>query len=253
MSKFLLLVFCTVMAVGRPVQSRELADIRRSGEIRLATEGTTPPFNFFENGRLIGFDIDIGNAIAARLGVRAVWTAAPFDTVLIGLQQDRYDLAVMGQAITPARQSAVGFSDPYVCSGGVIVALPGGARHVADLAGKIIGVQVGTTYLTAASAIPKVGRVITFQKDTDALQNLLGQRTDVWVSDRLTASYLATSNPALHLQVGDPLFTERDGISLAKGNESLRTAVNQALKAIMADGTYGRIATQRFGKDVRCD
>jgi len=245
----------TLPLLGAPVaiRARELAEIRSSGELRIGTEGTTPPFNYFDGGKLTGFDIDIGNAVAAQMGLRAVWSTASFDTLVIGLSQDRNDLLVMGQAITSVRQSAVDFSDAYVCSGAVIISLPGGARHSADLAGKIVGVQVGTTYLSAVSAIEGVGRVITFQRDTDALQNLLARRTDAWISDRLTASYLAKTNPRLQLQLGDLLFAERDGISIAKGHDDLRAAVNLAIKGILVDGTYARISMARFGRDVRCD
>jgi polar amino acid transport system substrate-binding protein len=235
------------------LDARDLEAIRENGVLRLATEGSTPPFNFFQNGHLTGFDVDIGDAIAGKLHLRSEWGAAPFDTLLIGLQQGRYDLVVMGQAITPERQIAVDFTVPYVCSGGVIVALPGGPRHRADLAGKTVGVQVGTTYLAALRQVDNVGTVRTFQKDTDALQNLLAGRVDVWVSDRLTALYVARQNPAFKLQIGDALFKERDGIAIAKGESSLRDAVNAAIRAMLSDGTYAAIAKRHFGQDVRCD
>jgi polar amino acid transport system substrate-binding protein len=233
--------------------ARDIVAIRKDGVLRLATEGSTPPFNYFQNGRLIGFDVEIGDAIAGQLHLRSEWAAAPFDTLLIGLQQGRYDLVVMGQAITPERQRAGDFTVPYVCSGGVIVALPGGPRHRADLIGKTVGVQVGTTYLAALTQVDNVGAVRTFQKDTDALQNLLAHRVDAWVSDRLTALYVARQNPDFNLQVGDALFKERDGIAIAKGDSALRDAVNVAIGVILANGTYAAIAKRHFGQDVRCE
>lgn len=233
--------------------ARDLQAIRNAGVLLLATEGSTPPFNYFQNGRLTGFDVEIGDAIASKLHLRSEWGAAPFDTLLIGLQQGRYDLVVMGQAITSERQIAVDFSVPYVCSGGVIVALTGGPRHRTDLAGKTVGVQVGTTYLAALGQVENVGAVRTFQKDTDALQNLLGHRVDVWVSDRLTALYVARQNPSFNLQIGDALFKERDGIAIAKGQPALRDAVNAAIGTMLSDGTYAAIARRHFGEDVRCE
>jgi polar amino acid transport system substrate-binding protein len=233
--------------------ARDIAAIRKDGVLRLATEGSTPPFNYYQNGRLTGFDVEIGDAIASQLRLRSDWTASPFDTLLIGLQQGRYDLVVMGQAITPERQKAVDFTVPYVCSGGVVVSLPGGPRHREDLAGKTVGVQVGTTYLAALTHVDKVGSVRTFQKDTDALQNLLAHRVDAWVSDRLTALYVAHQNPSFELQIGDALFKERDGIAIAKGESALRDAVNTAIGVILANGTYATIAKRHFGQDVRCE
>ena len=233
--------------------ARDITAIRKGGVLRLATEGSTPPFNYYQNGRLIGFDVEIGDAIAEQLHLRSEWAASPFDTLSIGLQQGRYDLVVMGQAITPERQRAVDFTVPYVCSGGVVVALPGGPRHRSDLAGKTVGVQVGTTYLAALTQVDHVGAVRTFQKDTDALQNLLAHRVDAWISDRLTALYVAHQNPAFNLQVGEALFKERDGIAIAKGDSGLRDAVNVAIGVILANGTYAAIAKRHFGQDVRCE
>jgi len=235
------------------VSARELDEIRKEGVLRLATEGSTPPFNYYQNGRLTGFDVEMGDAIAAELRLRSEWAAAPFDTLLIGLRQGRYDLVVMGQAITPERERAVDFTIPYVCSGGVVVALPGGPRHRNDLAGKTVGVQVGTSYLAALSQVAGVGTVRTFQKDTDALQNLLAHRVDAWVSDRLTALYVARQNPGFNLQIGDALFKERDGIAIAKGESALRDAVNAAIGRLLANGTYTAIAKRHFGQDVRCE
>jgi polar amino acid transport system substrate-binding protein len=253
MPRFALGVILTLCFCVSSSYARDFVAIQREGVLRLATEGSTPPFSYFRNGQLTGFDVEIGNAIAARLHVRPEWVTAPFDTLLIGLQQGRYDLIVMGQAITPERQTAVDFSIPYVCSGGVIVALAGGPRHRADLAGKTVGVQVGTTYLAALGHVDNVGTVRTFQKDTDALQNLLAHRVDVWVSDRLTALYLTRKNPSFNLQIGDALFKERDGIAVAKGEEMLREAVNVTIRALLLDGTYTTIAQRHFGEDVRCE
>jgi polar amino acid transport system substrate-binding protein len=236
-----------------PCEARDLTAIKASGVLLLATEGATPPFNYFDKGQLTGFDIDLGAALASRLGVRPQWAAAAFETLLIGLEQDRYDLVVMDQAITPARASVVNFSDPYLCSGAVIVTLSGGPRRRQDLAGRIVGVQVGTTYLESVRNIPGLREVKTYPKDTDALQNLLARRTDAWISDRLTAGYLARSNPNLQLQIGEQLFTEHDGIAVAKNNESLRLAVNRALAALAADGTMHSLAMKRFGQDAGCD
>ena len=246
-------VIAILCCFASPSYARDLLAIQKEGVLRLATEGSTPPFNYFRNGQLTGFDVQIGDAIAARLHLRAEWVTAPFDTLLIGLQQGRYDLIVMGQAITPEREAAVDFSVPYVCSGGVIVALAGGPRHRADLAGKTVGVQVGTTYLAALSQVGNIRIVRTFQRDTDALQNLIAHRVDAWVSDRLTALYLSHQNPSLNLQIGDMLFKERDGIAIAKGEPALRDAVNASIGAVLLDGTYAAIAHRHFGEDVRCE
>jgi polar amino acid transport system substrate-binding protein len=232
--------------------ARPLDEIKASGVVKIATEGATPPFNYYEDGTLKGFDVELGNAIAAALGVKAEWVAMPFDSLLVGLDQDRYDFVVAGHGITEERQKAVDFSDPYVCSGAAIVAREGGPASREDLAGKIIGVQVGTTYLAAVEKIEGVGEVKTFPKDTDALQNLIAGRTDVWVSDKLTALDASAKNAEAKLQIGALLYEERYGMAFKKGEDSLRDAVNAAFAAVLADGQYAGISQQYFGQDIRC-
>lgn len=144
------------------------------------------------------------------------------------------------------------FSNPYVCSGAAVVARAGGPRSKADLTGKTIGVQVGTTYLAAVEKIAGVGEVKTFPKDTDALQNLLAGRTDVWVSDKLTALDASGKNQGANLQIGDLLYEERYGMAFKKGNDGLRAAVNQALTEVLSSGAYADISQRYFGQDIRC-
>ena len=241
-----------LLAVTTPIAARDLAEVKSSGTIKIATEGATPPFNFFEGEKLTGFDVDLGNAVAQQLGVKVEWVTLAFDGLLVGLDQGRYDLVVAGHGITPERQKAVDFSTPYVCSGAAIVAKEGGARTAADLAGKVVGVQVGTTYLTAIRNVPGVKEVKTFPKDTDALQNLLAGRTEVWVSDKLTALTAAEKTPEAKLQVGDLLYEERYGMAFKKGNDDLRGAVDKAVTDLLASGAYEQISNHYFKQDIRC-
>lgn len=241
-----------VLAIAAPAAARDLAEIKAAGTIKIATEGATPPFNYFEGEKITGFDVDLGTAIARKLGVKVEWVTLAFDGLLVGLDHDRYDLVVAGHGITPERQKAVDFSTPYVCSGAAIVAKQGGARSAADLAGKIVGVQVGTTYLTAVRDVPGVKEVKTFPKDTDALQNLISGRTDVWVSDKLTALTAAEKTPDAKLQIGDLLYEERYGMAFKKGNDALRGAVDKALGDLLADGGYKQISEHYFKQDIRC-
>lgn len=252
MKSVLSLGLCLFLSIALPTQARDLAEVKASGVIKIATEGATPPFNYFEGDKLTGFDVDLGTAIGKELGLKVEWVTLAFDGLLVGLDHDRYDLVVAGHGITPERQKAVDFSTPYVCSGAAIVAKQGGARTVADLAGKIVGVQVGTTYLAAVNKVPGVKEVKTFPKDTDALQNLLAGRTEVWVSDKLTALTAAEKAPDAKLQIGDLLYEERYGMAFKKGNDELRGAVDKALAGMLAGAGYGAISDRYFKRDIRC-
>jgi len=252
MKSALLIGISLILSIVTPAAARDLAAVKSSGTIRIATEGATPPFNFFEGEKLTGFDVDLGNAVADELGVKAEWVTLAFDGLLVGLDNDRYDLVVAGHGITPERQKAVDFSTPYVCSGAAIVAKEGGARRIADLAGKVVGVQVGTTYLTAVRDVPGVKEVKTFPKDTDALQNLVAGRTEVWISDKLTAISAMEKVPEAKLQIGDLLYEERYGMAFKKGNDELRGAVDKAVTDLLANGAYKQISEHYFKQDIRC-
>lgn len=250
-----LLVALAVLALGLALgQVRTLDQIKRSGEIRIGTEGAFPPFNYFdEKNQLTGFEIDLGNAIAERLGLKPRWIAQSFDTLLIQLNQGRFDFVIASHGITEERAKAVDFANPHYCTGGIIVAKKGGPKTAKDLQGKVVGVQVGTTYMEAAQKIPGVKEVRTYQKDPDALQDLLAGRLDAWITDRFVAKE-AIKERKLEgtLQLGELVFQEKVAMAVAKGNKSLLEALNKALANLMKDGTYAKISQKWFGEDVRC-
>lgn len=252
--KKLPLVFLAFLLGLAFAQVRTWDQIKRSGEIRIGTEGAFPPFNFFnEKDQLTGFEVDLGNALAAKLGVKPRWIAQAFDTLLIQLNQGRFDFVIASHGITPERAKAVDFTNPHYCTGGIVVSKKGGPKTARDLEGKVVGVQVGTTYMEAAQKIPGLKEVRTYQKDPDALQDLLAGRLDAWVTDRFVAKE-AIKERKLEgtLQLGELLFREKVAMAVAKGNKTLLAALNQALAALMKDGAYAKISQKWFGEDVRC-
>lgn len=248
-----LVLLALLSLLGAQAQSyRPLDQIKSSGEIRIGSEGEFPPFNFFDpQGNLTGFEIDIANAIAAKLALEPKWIPQSFDTLLIALNQSRFDFVIASHGITPERAEAVDFTDPHYCTGGMVVALPGGPKTADDLAGKRVGVQVGSTYYEAASKLPEIKEVKTYQSDPEALQDLLARRIDAWVTDRFVADSAAKERD-LELQMGDLLFEEQVAMAVAKGNSELVASLNQGLAEIMADGTYAKISQEWFGSDVSC-
>ena len=240
-------------AFGFAAKYRTFAEIKKSGKVIIGTEGEYPPFNYFnEKNELVGFDIDIGNAMAEKLGLKPEWKAQPFDTLLIALNQGRFDFVIASHTITPERAKAVDFTKPYYCTGTVIVSKPGGPKTPEELKGKVVAVQVGTTfYEWVKENVPDVAEIKTFPTNPAALEALLSGRVDAWVTDQFTALE-AIKQRGVELQVSDPVNREEIGIAVAKGNKGLLTALNNALDAIMADGTYEKISLKWFGKDIRC-
>jgi polar amino acid transport system substrate-binding protein len=247
------LALAAALAAAAPAaQARSFDEIKKDGKIRITTEGQFPPFNFFKGAELTGFEVDVANAVAARMGVKPEWKAVGFDALLPGLNQDRWDMVIASHGVTEERAKAVTFANPHYCGGGVVVSRSPSIRTGKDLAGKLVSVQLGTTYYENVKKLANVKEVKTFPQDNDARAALMTGRVDAWVTDRFVAKSALQANAGGGLQMGDFLFVERIAPAVAKGNTSLAEAVNKALAAIMADGTYRQISEKWFQEDIRC-
>jgi polar amino acid transport system substrate-binding protein len=246
-----IVVLSTLALLASTAQARTWEAIRQSGTIKIATEGAFPPFNFFEGKKLTGFEVDLGTAIGKQLGLKVEWVTQPFDNLLIGLNQDRYDFVIASHGITPERLKAVDFANPHYCTGGAVVSKVGGPKTVADLKGKSVAVQVGTTYLDNVQKVAGVGKVSTFPKDTDAQAALMAGRVDVWVGDKFSALEVVKAQKP-RLQLGDLLFQEKIGMAVKKGNSGLLKELNSSLATVLSNGVYAKLSGQYFGQDIRC-
>ncbi len=245
------LTLLATTALTGTASARTWDAIKQSGTIKIATEGAFPPFNYFEGKKLTGFEVDLGTAIGKALGVKVEWVTQPFDNLLIGLNQDRYDFVIASHGVTPERQKAVDFANPHYCTGGAIVSKVGGPKTVADLKGRSVAVQVGTTYLENVQKVSGIGKVSTFPKDTDAQAALMAGRVDVWVGDKFSALDVVKAQKG-KLQLGDLLFQERIGMAVKKGNSTLLTQLNGGLATVLKNGVYAKLSKGYFGMDIRC-
>jgi polar amino acid transport system substrate-binding protein len=233
------------------VQARTIEDIRKSGTLIVASEGKFAPFNFVDAGKLTGFEIDVADAVAARMGLKVEWKTMGFDGLLVGLQQDRWDMVIASHGVTEERAKAVTFADPHYCTGGVIISRDASIRTAKDLTGKVVAVQTGTTYYDNAKKLP-VKDVKNFPQDNSARAALETGHVDAWVTDKFVGKASLAATPGTALKMGDFLFTEKIAAAVSKGNTGLVTAVNKALAAMMADGTYAAISKKWFNEDIRC-
>lgn len=252
MKKLIRLLALMLTFVALPAQARTLEEIKGSGTIIVASEGAFPPFNYFKGPTLTGFEIDLAEALAKKLDLRIEWRALSFDALLAGLRQDRWDMVIASFGVTEERSKAVTFTSPHYCSGGVIVSKDPAIRTVKDLAGKVVAVQTGTTYLEHVKKLPGLKDVKNFPKDTDARAALAAGRVDAWVTDRFVAKTAVESNGGATLKIGDFVFIEKIAMAVKKGNTSLRAALDKALQELMADGTYEKISKKYLNEDVRC-
>jgi len=239
------------LAAGGVAQARSLEEIRKSGTIVMASEGKFAPFNLVDKGQLAGFEIDVANAVAAKMGLKVEWKMMSFDGLLVGLNQDRWDLVIASHGITEERAKAVTFATPHYCTGGVIVSKDGAVKTAKDLAGKTVAVQTGTTYYENAKKLP-VKEVKSFPADSSARAALDTGHVDAWVTDKFVAKESLAATPGTPDRMGDYLFVEKIAAAVAKGNTGLVTEFDKGLAAILADGTYAAISKKYFGEDIRC-
>lgn len=237
--------------LGSCAEARSLEQIKKSGTLKIATEGAFPPFNYFKGKKLTGFEVELAELLAKELDLEVKWTTQPFDNLLIGLNQGRYDFVIASHGITPQRAKAVNFSEPHYCTGGAIVSKKGGPKTAKDLNGKTVAVQVGTTYLKNVETIKGVKSVQTFPKDTDAQAALMANRVDAWVGDKFTGLDLIKAQKG-KLQQGELLFSERVAMAVRKGNTSLLKQLNQTLEKVQKNGKYAKLSKKYFKQDVSC-
>jgi len=241
-------------AVSLGVQARTVEEIRKDGKIIVATEGQFAPFNFFEGKKLTGFEVELAEALAQKMGLKVEWKTLGFDALLAGLQQNRWDMVIASHGINEERAKAVTFADPHYCTGGVIVSKEGKVKTAADLAGKTVSVQTGTSYLSNVEKVSGIKSVKNYPKDPEALAALTAGRVDAWVTDKFVAKESLQSKAVAkaNLKIGDFLFVERVAPAVAKGNTGLAQEINKALAAVQSDGTYAKLSQKYFQEDVRC-
>lgn len=233
--------------------ARNIDAIKKSGTIIVATEGQYAPFNFFEGSKLTGFEVELMEGVAKKMGLKIEWKTLGFDALLTGLGQDRWDVVIASHGITEERAKAVTFTNPHYCSGGAIVTKNPDLKTAERLAGKVLAVQTGTSYLESAQKIPGVKEVKNFPKDPDAQAAVMSGRADAWITDKFVALDVLKNNKGAGLRATGMLFVEKIAAAVAKGNQGVADAYNKALADYMAKGGgYETLSMKYFGEDVRC-
>ncbi|MEX3984914.1 transporter substrate-binding domain-containing protein [Paraburkholderia sp. EG287A] len=241
---------------GAAAHAQDLLDtVKSNGVLRVGLEGTYPPFDYRNAaGELEGFDVDVAKALASRLGVKPEFVPTEWSGILAGLQAGKFDVIVNQVTITPQRQQALDFSQPYTFSAAQLIQRANDKRDFNSLkefgGDKKIGVTLGTNYDQMARAVSGIN-VQTYPGAPEKLRDLAAGRIDATLDDRLMLPYIIkTSN--LPLRAGSVLKggEQEMGIPFRKGNPEFEKAVNGALSAMKQDGTLKKISMHWFGTDV---
>jgi L-cystine transport system substrate-binding protein len=230
-----------------------LDSVKARGTLRIGLEGTFPPFNSKSpQGELIGFDVDIAKALAAKLGVKPEFVTTEWSGIIAGLQANKFDVIVNQVGITDARKQTLDFSPAYTYSNAQLIQRKDDTRDfktLDDLKGKKLGVGLGTNYMDMAKAVQGID-VKTYPGAPEYLRDLASNRLDAALNDRLMLAYLM-KNSQLPLRTGANVGPGNpSGIPFKKGNPKFQKAIDDAMTQLEADGTFTKISDKWFGIDV---
>jgi polar amino acid transport system substrate-binding protein len=227
-------------------------DAAAADKLKIGTEGAYPPFNLIdEAGELQGFDIDIAKALCEKMNVECEFVTQDWDGIIPALLAKKFDAIVASMSITEERKQSVDFTDKYYSNLVRFVGPKGADITISKegLAGKAIGAQratVASSYLE--DEYGEVADIKLYDTQENANLDLANDRLDLQLADGLVAYEWLQSDAGQGFQFyGDGLsLDEGIGIAVRKGDDALREKFNEAIKAILADGTYEQINAKYF-------
>jgi len=241
-----------VIAMAPAHAGENLDQIKSAGIIKIGTEGTYAPFTFHNAANeLVGFDVEIGQAVAEKLGVKAEFLEGKWDGLIAGLDVNRYDAVINQVGITEARKQKYDFSDPYIASKAVLIVRGDNTdiKSFADLKGKKAAQSLTSNFGKLAET--NGAELVGTDGFDQSIQLLLTGRADATINDSLSFLDFKKHKPDANVKIAaQEENADYSGVIVRKGDPELVAAINQALAAIKADGTYQKIADTYFGQDV---
>lgn len=252
-------------ACQRADAASALGRIEKAGRVEIATDALYPPNEFKQGERIVGFDVDLGTAIARKLGVQAEFQDVKFDTILQAMQEGKYDISLSSFTDTKQREASVDFVT-YLSVGTALLVRKGDPKRLRpddlSLCGARIAVEKGTTQeaelMRRSVSNPTAGARIDACKqghrrapirmsfdDQDAANRALAKGyADAALTDMPSATY-GTAQTGGRFEVVGPAYGEAPyGIALPKNQTGLRDAVLKAMKDLIADGSYRKIVAR---------
>ena len=229
--------------------------IQQSGEIKVGSDIAYAPVEFYKVGtqEVQGIDWDLAQTLGRKLGVRFTFANTTFEGIIPALKARRYDIIMSAMSDTPERQKEIDFIDYFKAGTSILVKKgnPEGIQSLDDLCGKTIALQKGTTQVDVAteqqarckSAGKPAIKILTYDKDTDAQLQLRTGRAVADMNDFPVAAYAAkTVGGGNDFEVvGEQIGAGPYGIGVRKDDTQLRDALQEALKAAIADGSYMQV------------
>lgn len=205
---------------------------------KVGTTAEYPPFETLENGKIVGYDVDVIDAVAKKIGIKYVWKDMNFDGLISALQFKKIDIVIAGISSTPEREKVVNFSIPYYKSKTAYIMNKNNPITMEELKGKSFGVDLGTSYETTARSI-EGAKVIAFSSTGGTLLALKSQKVDCIMVGEVVANEYIEKNPELAIfDYGDG---EACSIAFNKDDIALQQSFNKALAELKEDGTLKKL------------
>ena len=226
--------------------SAEAADTEAAGGVLvMATNAEFPPYEYHDGGEIVGIDAEIAKAIAGELGMELEIEDIAFESIIPEITSGKADMGLAGMTVTEDRKQSVDFSDTYAkASQKVIVKEDSEIASPDDLAGKIVGVQLGTTGDIYVSDLEADGTTVErYNKGFEAVQALSQGKIDAVVIDGEPAKTFVAQTEGL--KILEESFTDEEyAIAVKKGNTELLDKINGALKTLKENGTLDEIVAK---------
>lgn len=227
-----------------------------ASSIVVGLDDNFPPMGFRDaNNQLVGFDIDMAKEAAQRLGMTVEFKPIDWSAKEAELNGKRVDVLWNGLTITEDRKKNISFTDPYMTNHQIVIVTTNSPiKAKADLAGRIVGAQDGSSAVDAikkeASLAASMKELKTFGDNVTALMDLSAGRLDAVVVDEVVGRYLSSKRAGEYRVLTENFGTEDYGVGVRKDDAELLGKLNKTLASMKQDGTAGRIATQWFGADI---
>jgi len=251
---FLLIVSFILFSSGCSTKKPDAFQrIIQQKKLLVGTDATYPPFESKDvsTGKIVGFDIDLMDAICDKLGVKCEYIVVPFDGIISGLNNNKYDAVISAFTITPQREKVIDFSEPYYqASQSIAVRLDQQKiNSLIDLKAKKVGVQLGTTGELLAKKI-EGAEIISFDNIGAAFIDLENGKLDAIINDKPTSQRIIALKGNAKI-VGPDLTSENYGIAVRKGEKRLLEAINNALTSLQLSGELEDLNNKWFSVQTR--
>lgn len=241
----LVMLLCMLSACAKKQTAVE--KIKAAGKIVMLTNAAFPPFEYLgDDNKPAGVDVELAQAIADELGVKLEVIDMDFDAIVTAIQSGQGDIGVAGMTNTEERRKSIDFSVDYVSTTQMIIVQEGSAIKTADdLAGKTIGVQMGTTGDLFATDMIDDASMMRFKTGPDAGLALQNGQIEAIVIDAMPAAQIAAAGSGL-VVLEEPLTEEQYAIAIAKENTDLKEVVDKVLQKLLADGTIDALIAKHL-------